>query len=209
MNLKMTLLALVAFALACVAFLAPQAFLPAFIVAGIAAALIEQPAPITRRVAVNSLVGTHEGSVGYLTDEAMASRYLLAKRGSTSDHIGIADKGDAVLGIVPDEVATDEVGERRTVDLLRKTKKGVAGGTVAVDDELLATDGGKLIDFNDVVAAGTYVWMGRALTTGSDGTILEYVPRDPVKVQFIANASTLSQTQAAMNGLKIVIVLGA
>lgn len=209
MKLKSTLLALVAIALACVAFLAPQAFPPAFIVAGIAAALIAQPSAPTRRVAVNGLEGTHAGSVGYLTDEAMSLRYLFAKRGSDSDHIGIADKGDLAIGLVPDEVAAAEVGERRTLKLLRPTDRCVAGGTIAVDDELLQTDDGKVIAFSSVAAAGTYTWVGRALTAASSGAQLEFLPRDFIKVQFIANGSTLGATQAAMNGLKIVIVLGS
>jgi hypothetical protein len=208
MKLKSTLLALVAFALACVAFLAPQAFPPAFIVAGILAALIVQPSAPVRRVAVNGLEGTHkDGAIGRLTDEAFTYRYLFCKFGSDADHIGVADKGDAAIGLMPDECATADIGESRTVDYLRPTKRCRYGGTVAAGDQLLQTDNGVVIAEGDVVAAGTYTWVGRALVAGSSGTQGEFIPRDPILVQFIANGSTLSQTQAAMNGLKIVRVL--
>ena len=169
---------------------------------------------VRRPVACNSLVGTHTGSIQRLSDEAMSTRYLLCKIGSTYDHFGIADKGDFPLGVCPDEVAADEVGERRAIELLGggKTMKLVAGGAIANGARLLATDGGKVIDSTSGAAGSTYWLVGTAASlsaNAADGDIIEAITCDPIRVAVVANASTLSQTQAGLSVPSLVLVLGS
>jgi hypothetical protein len=160
---------------------------------------------------VNALTdGRHEnGRITFKADAAIATRHYLVKVGSDADHIAvIAAADDEPKGVCIDEPSAAE--EPATVQLLGAsggTVLMVAGETITAGEDVYSGTNGTVQDLP--VVAGTYWKVGRSVTASTVGVLIEVEPCLPQKVTIVANASTLAQTQAAMVGGAIVIVLGA
>ncbi len=159
---------------------------------------------------INALTdGTHAtGRIGHLlADAALTTRYLLVKTGSDATHFAVSGAADKPLGVCIDEPSAAE--EPATIAFLGAfsgTIRMVGSEAIAAGADVYAAASGKVQDEPGV--AGTYYRVGRAVTAcGADGEAFEVTPCLPQLVRVIANASTLSQTQAAMAGGAIVIVL--
>lgn len=161
---------------------------------------------------INALTdGTHAtGRIGHLlADAALTTRYLLVKSGSDSGHFAACGASDLPLGVCIDEPSAAE--EPATIAFLGAfsgTIKMVGSEAISAGADVYAAASGKVQD--QPASAGTYYRVGRAVTacTG-DGDAFEVTPCLPQLTKVIANASTLSQTQAAMVGGAVVIVLGS
>lgn len=159
---------------------------------------------------INALTdGTHAtGRIGHLlADAALTTRYLLVKTGSDASHFAANGASDLPLGVCVDEPSAAE--EPATIAFLGAfsgTIKMVGSEAISAGADVYAAASGKVQD--QPGTAGTYYRVGRAVTAcAGDGDAFEVTPCLPQLVRVIANASTLSQTQAAMAGGAIVIVL--
>jgi hypothetical protein len=158
---------------------------------------------------VNALTdGIHAtGKITLRADAALATRYLIVKRGSDADHVAVCGVADKPLGVCLDEPSAAE--EPATIGLLgglHGTILGVASEAIAADADVFTAANGKLQD--EPAVAGTYYLIGKSVTAATgDGDVFEMIPRVPVKFVVIANASTLVQTQTAMNTAALVKVL--
>lgn len=130
----------------------------------------------------NVAEGTHKGKKTYLADEVVATRYLLAKVGSSDAHCGINDASDIPLGVMDDEASA--IGLPINLNLLGSTNETqlmVAGAGIADGEFVIPAADGKVIKLP--VAAGTYYVVGRALTTvTTDGDLVEVDPCLPYPV---------------------------
>jgi hypothetical protein len=165
----------------------------------------------TRIHAYNALGdGTHPaGKLSLLTDAAITTRHLLGKRGSDASHVAvISSASDEPLGVIFDEAAAAEslVGVQ-LLGCAPETVLMVAQGTIDADADVYSHSNGKVT--TAPTSAGTYWKVGKARSASTAGLLIEVEPITPQKVVVVANGSTLSQTQAAMTGGAIVIVLGA
>lgn len=158
----------------------------------------------------DAAVETHLVGVHRTNDAAITTRHLLWKEGSSAGTgCALCGAGDLPLGPI-DNVETS-TGMRQFIPLLGLgdlTRKVVASEAIAVGEWVYTAASGKVQ--NEPGSATTVYRVGRALTAASnDGDIIEIQPCIPQLVKVVANGSTLGQTQAAMTGGAIVIVLGA
>jgi hypothetical protein len=124
----------------------------------------------------NIAEGTHEEAVSRLTDAAIATRHLLYKIGSDSNHIAVCGAGNVPMGTVADEAAGAEeyvalnlLGARKTSVLM------VASEAITVGEQVYTAANGKVQDLPGT--SGTYYCVGTALTpAGADGDLLEVDP---------------------------------
>lgn len=129
---------------------------------------------------VEGTTGTHEKAIGRFTDAAIATRYLLFKKGSDADHIAVCGAADVPLGTVADEATAAE--QRVHVNLLGKgpTKKMVASEAIAAGVEVFTAAGGKIQDLP--AGAGTYRCVGVSVTAAAaDGDVIEVNDCAPIK----------------------------
>jgi hypothetical protein len=134
----------------------------------------------SRLVASNIAEGTHSGNLTKLTDAAIATRFLLVKKGSDTAHIAVCSAiTDRPIGVCTDEAAAAE--EPVNVALLgssKSTLKVVASGAIASGTRVAVTAAGKV-----QTAVATQYPIGIALTdAGADGDILEIDPINPAAV---------------------------
>jgi hypothetical protein len=126
-------------------------------------------------VVANIAEGRHTtGNFTKLTDAAIATRYLVVKRGTDDAHVAVCNaQTDIPIGIVTDEAAGAEANVN--VFILgagEGTTFCVAVGSVAVGDLLYcAANSGKVSTVAGV--AGTYFTIGRALTAGAANDLVE------------------------------------
>lgn len=161
---------------------------------------------------VNALTdGTHAtGRIGHLlADAALTTRHLLVKSGSDAAHFAACGAADKPLGLCIDEPSGAE--EPATIAFLGAapgTVRMVGSEVIAAGADVYTAASGKVQD--EPASAGTYYLVGRAVNAcAGDADTFEVTPCLPQLVKVIANASNLAQTQAAMSGGAIVIVLGA
>lgn len=150
-------------------------------------------------IAVNIGAGTHETSIPLLSDEAVTLKHLLVTRAAASDadHFALCQADEEPIGICPDEVAADEVGESRAVHLLSRgpTRLMVASEAIAKDDYVVTAAAGKVQD--DPAVAGTYYIVGRALSAaGADGDEFEVETFRPIKYVVLAALTSTNGTAA-------------
>ncbi|MBL9187918.1 MAG: hypothetical protein JNK23_10595 [Opitutaceae bacterium] len=115
-----------------------------------------------------------------LTDAAIATRYLLVKRGSDAAHVALAGTADVPIGFVTDEASAAEEGIAVAhFGLLREGALGVASGAIAADEFLVPGANGTVRKLP--VAAGTYHIIGRATKAAADTAVVEYTPSFPIQ----------------------------
>lgn len=131
--------------------------------------------------------GTHEDAISKLTDAALASRYLLVKKGSDDNHIAItAGNTDVPMGVCTDEASAAE--EYVAVALLgggaRTTRKMIASEAFAVGDPVYGAANGK-VQNTPAGSSGVHYMVGRALTAASgDGVVFEVQTVCPIQQTF-------------------------
>jgi hypothetical protein len=129
---------------------------------------------------VNVAEGFQPAIKTYLADAAIATRYLLVKKGSNAAHVAVAGVGDIPIGFATDtpEAAEDGVAVAK-FGLLREGALGIASGAIAADDFLVPGAAGTVRKLP--VTAGTYYIIGRATADAADTTQVEYTPTFPVQ----------------------------
>ncbi|WP_397379588.1 hypothetical protein [Prosthecobacter sp.] len=162
-----------------------------------------------RRVRFNALGdGTHH-TLSLRADAAIATKFLLVKRGSDAKHAAVcAAASDEPLGVSTDEAAAVE--DPIAVQLLGTVKKTVlmvAQGSINADVDVYSYGDGTIT--TTPATAGTFWKVGKSRTAGSAGLEMEVEPCLPVLTKVVANAANLATTQAAMVNGAVVIVLGA
>lgn len=135
-----------------------------------------------RAMACNIGEGTHEDSISLLSDEAHGRHLIMTcVSASDTDHYAICAAGEDPIGVCPDEVASDEVGEARAIRLLSRgaTVKMVASEIITKGERVYTAAAGKVQDLP--AGAGTYYLLGKALTAaGADGDVIEVESCFPV-----------------------------
>jgi hypothetical protein len=135
-----------------------------------------------RRMACNIGEGTHAEAISLLSDEAHGRHLLMTcVAASDTDHYAICAAGEDPIGVCPDEVASDEVGEARAIRLLSRggTVKMVASEAITKGERVYTAAAGKVQDLP--AGAGTYFLVGKALTAAAaDGDVLEVESCFPV-----------------------------
>lgn len=125
------------------------------------------------------------GRKTYLPDAAFsASRYLLAKAGSDTDHIDICTADDIPIGVVTDETpVSGDLTVPLNVDLFGAatgTQIGVAAAAIAANALLVSADAGQIRTLPGVT--GTYSIIGKALKAGAaQGDQVPFVPCFPIQ----------------------------
>lgn len=133
----------------------------------------------------NIAEGTHDGSLTKYSDGAIASRFLLVKAGTDSDHIALSGATDTPYGVCTDEASAAE--EEVNVNLLacnKQTQKVTndATGAIAFGDLLVPAANGKVKKI--AAGAGNYYVVGMALqAAAADGDIFEMAPIGAWKTQ--------------------------
>lgn len=130
--------------------------------------------------------GTFEhGIKSFIPDATAASRYLLYKRGSDSDHCAVCGAGDDPLGPSDDQADTS-TGVKIAVKLLgayRGTTRVVTDGTVANGNYVKCAANGQV-----TVAASGDLSFGRAIITSdmssAAGDVITIIPALPAKYTF-------------------------
>ena len=164
------------------------------------------------RLAINTSIDT-EGPVVTRLADATHTDFILVKRGSTAaTGYAVCGASDQPFGVVLDTVATGQTGQGRAVRML-----GLGDKTVPVRVSEASTIGALAVTATSgevqsgvPATAGTYWIVGiHTKAQGTASALGEILPCRPQKLVVVANASTLSQTQAAMVNGAIVEVLGA
>lgn len=163
-------------------------------------------------IACNVGAGTHAGSIALRADEVVADRYLIMTRSEASDadHFAICEPGQEPIGICPDEVAANEVGENRAIRLFGRGEDTLlvrCGETVTRGEDAYVGAGGKAI--GEPSAEGSFYKIGQFDSSSTNGDTAELIPCDPVLVQFITltsattpNGADAGTTQTLANALK-------
>ncbi len=166
-------------------------------------ALLACVAELRHRKAIclaNIAAGTHAKSVTRLTDAAVTIRYLLAKAGSDTNHVGICGETDCPLGVMTDEASAAEV--KLGVELLGVTDRTllmVASEAIAVGADVYAAASGKVQD--EPAVAGTYYKVGRAVRAAAANLDeIEVQAHAPVKMVVVAAFTSTNGTAAAASG---------
>lgn len=145
----------------------------------------------------NIAEGRWPGKKTYLSDGAIATRYLLGKIGSDADHVVASGAADEPIGVITDEAGAAE--DPVNVDLFGsacETKLMVGSEAIAAGADVYTAAGGKVQD--EPAAAGTYWLVGRALTAcGGDGQQVAVDPVKPIKVVVIAALTSTNGTAGA------------
>jgi hypothetical protein len=152
--------------------------------------------------------GVHEsGILSKRADATHSYRYLLVKTGTDADHVAVNGASDKPLGLCADTPeAAEDPANVHLLGAVKGTQLCVASEAITAGSDLYTAASGKVQ--NEPTSAGTYYRIGRAVTaSGADLDVIEFEPCLPQLVKIVANGSTLAQTQAAMSGGAIVIVL--
>ena len=125
--------------------------------------------------------GVHgDGNVTKLADAVQATRHVVVKIGSDLNHVAVCTADTEIpLGVCDDEAAAIE--DEVNVKLLGAATGTVlmcAGATVTAGDMVSATTDGKIQTLSG--AGGNHYIIGRALTTGDAGELIEVAHCVPV-----------------------------
>jgi hypothetical protein len=173
------------------------------LVVAVGFALCRRPPQEARNIiAANVAEGTHGGgNVTLVLDNAFASDYLLAKRGTDASHIDICTAGDEPLGPVPDQGAAGDSVAVQLLGSVKGTVKMVASEAIAQDAYVYTAAAGKVQDEPGV--AGTYYIVGKAAqAAAADGSVFEVIPLTPVPVKVIT-ATGAADVAALITQLKL------
>jgi hypothetical protein len=126
-----------------------------------------------RRTAITANIGEgrHDRGIVTRTLDATATRYLVAKYGTSATNVGLAGASDVPFGVILDEGAS---GDAVQVALFSAggTQLIQANGSIAAGASVSVTTGGKLITLP--TTTGTYYQVGRALNAASNsGDLVE------------------------------------
>jgi len=125
-------------------------------------------------------VSTHEIAKTYLTDAAVATRYLLGKIGTDAAHVAACGASDIPIGVITDEAAAAE--EEKAVELLgisNRTLPMVASEAITAGEAVYTAAAGKVQDLP--TGAGTYYLVGYALTAAAaDLDVIEVLHCAPI-----------------------------
>lgn len=132
----------------------------------------------------------------FLTDAAVATRYLLGKKGSDIDHIAICGAADEPYVSISDEAtAAEKEVTGHFLATAQETVPMVASEAITIGDDVYTAAAGKVQD--EPAVAGTYFKVGTAAQAASgDGVAFSVVPCAPIKVVVIA-APTVGANIAA------------
>jgi hypothetical protein len=140
------------------------------------------------RTALSNIAeGTHQsGILNFRADAALASRYLLVKRGSDDAHVAVAGAADAPLYVALDEAgAAEDPVACQAIGCCAGTVKLVTNGAgvLAAGDILVPAAGGKVAKI--AAGAGNYYVVGiaTAAVAATDGDQLEAIPIGAWKTQ--------------------------
>ena len=138
---------------------------------------------------------TNECSRSFKTDAVIATRHLLFKPGSDSEHIVVGTAAAAPIGTCPDEADAAEIDVEVTLlGIHERTLIMVASGVIAADADVYTDAAGKVQ--TEPTVAGTYFRVGRALTAAAaDGDRIEVQHHKPIKVVVLA-ALAIASTAA-------------
>ena len=115
----------------------------------------------------------------YLSDAAIAARYLLVKNGTDANHIALTGVSDIPLGIAVDEATAAEEGVAVALfGLHERGAIGVASGAIAAGDLLVAGATGFVRTLP--ATTGSYNIIGRALKAAATTEQVEFVPTFPI-----------------------------
>jgi hypothetical protein len=124
------------------------------------------------------------GNKPYIADAALAKRFMLVKLGSDANHVAASGANtDIPLGVATDSVATADLEVPVNVAVLgaaQGTQLVQAGGTIAAGDMIQSKGDGTAITL--LTTTGTFYIIGRALSAGVDGGLVEFAPCLPMKV---------------------------
>jgi hypothetical protein len=142
----------------------------------------------TRPVFANVAEGVHPGLVTRTLENAVNTRHLIGKTGSTTGQVALCGAADSPLGVITD---TGEAGDPVNVHLLstsRTTALMVASEAISAGQDVYTAASGKVQ--NQPGITGTYYQVGRALTAATgDGATIEVEPCAPRKL-IVATAFT-------------------
>jgi hypothetical protein len=124
---------------------------------------------------------TNEGSRSYKLDAALATRHLLHKAGTDSEHITPCTANAIPIGTVPDEGDAAELDiEVKLLGSHKRTMIMIASEAIAANVAVFTAAGGKIQDLP--AGAGTYYQVGYSLTAGTaDGSPMEIQHCAPIK----------------------------
>lgn len=136
-----------------------------------------------RRVAANTITGTHAGGVVTRSaEEAFATRYLLCKTGTApATQVLICTDGDKPLGVVADEPASGDYANVQLLGNVPGTLLMVASEALTAGGDVYTADDGKVQNLPG--SAGTYYKVGRNLNAAAaDGDVVEVAHHHPIAV---------------------------
>jgi hypothetical protein len=130
---------------------------------------------------VNVAEGFQPAVKTYLTDAAIATRFLLGKVGSDASHVAVCGATDIPLGVIHDEAAAAELGVSvAKFGLHNEGEIAVASAAIAADALLVPAANGKVVTLP--ATAGTYYIIGRATAAAAaDGDQVEFTPCFPTQ----------------------------
>lgn len=140
-----------------------------------------------RTALANIAEGTHQnGILNFRTDAALATRYLLLKRGSDDAHVAVAGASDTPIYVALDEAgAAEEPIACQAIACASGTIKLITNGAgaLAAGDVLVPAAGGKVAKI--AAGAGNYYVVGiaTAAVAATDGEQLEAIPIGAWKTQ--------------------------
>ena len=116
--------------------------------------------------AANVAEGTHaDGQLTKVLDAAVTDRYLLGKIGDSATDIDICGASDKPLAIIEDEGDAGDYATCAVLGVASGTRRMVAAEVIAQGDELYTAANGQVQ--NEPAVAGTYYWVGKALTAAA------------------------------------------
>jgi len=128
----------------------------------------------------NIAEGVHQNGVfNFRSDAAIATRYLLGKRGSDDAHVAIAGAADMPLYVIQDEAsAAEEPVACQAIACAAGSIRLVSNGAgaLAAGDILVPAANGKVAKIS--ASAGNYYVVGiaTAAVAATDGEIVEAIP---------------------------------
>jgi hypothetical protein len=145
----------------------------------------------------NIAEGTWPGKKTFLSDGAIATRYLLGKIGSDAGHVVASGAADEPIGIITDEAgAAEDAVNVNLFGSAADTQLMVGAEAIAAGADVYTAAGGKVQD--EPGATGTFWLVGRALAAcGGDGQLVQVEPVKPIKVVVIAALTSTNGTAGA------------
>ena len=126
---------------------------------------------LAQAITANIGEGRHDRGIVTRTLDATATRYVVAKYGTSATNVGLAVATDVPLGVILDEGAS---GDQVEVALFSAggTQLIQASAAISAGASVSVTTGGKLLTLP--ATTGTYYQVGRALNAASNaGDLVE------------------------------------